>query len=67
MVIQQTIEIPANHHLTIEVPREIPAGKAILTFAPAPASPEKNIDKEALSIAHGFVEQHIVAFKDLAK
>jgi hypothetical protein len=34
MTIEQTIEIPANHRLTLDVPREIPAGKAILAFTP---------------------------------
>ena len=34
MTIEQTVEIPASHWLTIAVPREIPAGKAILTFTP---------------------------------
>jgi hypothetical protein len=33
--IEQTVEIPADHRLTIEVPREVPAGRAILTFTPA--------------------------------
>jgi hypothetical protein len=28
MTIEQTVEIPANHRLTIEVPPEIPAGRA---------------------------------------
>ena len=32
MTIEQTVEIPADHRLTIEVPPEIPAGKAILAF-----------------------------------
>jgi hypothetical protein len=33
MTIQQTVEIPASHRLTIDVPREVPAGKAsILLF-----------------------------------
>jgi hypothetical protein len=35
MTIKQTVEIPVNHRLTIEIPQEIPAGKAILTFTPA--------------------------------
>jgi len=30
MTITQTIEIPADHRLTIEVPREVPAGLAKL-------------------------------------
>jgi hypothetical protein len=40
MTIEQTVEIPASHLLTVEVPREIPAGKAILTFTAAPAGDE---------------------------
>ena len=31
----QTVDIPANHRLTINVPREIPAGPAVITFTPA--------------------------------
>jgi hypothetical protein len=34
MSITQTVEVPASHRLTIEVPREIPAGPVILTFTP---------------------------------
>jgi hypothetical protein len=39
MAIEQTVEIPASHRLTIEVPPEVPAGRTILTFTPAPAVP----------------------------
>jgi hypothetical protein len=39
MTIAQTVEIPASHKLTIEVPPEIPAGKVILTFTPVTALP----------------------------
>jgi hypothetical protein len=35
MTITQTVDIPANHRLTIEVPREIPAGPVTLTFTTA--------------------------------
>jgi len=34
MIITRIVEIPANHRLTIDVPREIPAGPVILTFTP---------------------------------
>jgi hypothetical protein len=34
-MIEQAIEVPVNHRLTIDIPREIPAGPAILTFRPA--------------------------------
>jgi hypothetical protein len=34
MTITQTVEIPASHRLTIDVPREVPAGAVVLTFTP---------------------------------
>ena len=36
MTITQIIEIPANRRLTIDVPHEVPSGRAILTFTPTP-------------------------------
>jgi hypothetical protein len=35
MTVTQTVEIPASRRLTIDVPREIPLGRTILTFTPA--------------------------------
>ena len=35
MAIEQTIEVPAGRRLTIDIPPEVPVGKAILTFTPA--------------------------------
>jgi len=35
MTIEQTIEIPASHRITLDVPPEVPAGTVILTFTPA--------------------------------
>ena len=35
MTITQTVDIPDSHKLTIDVPREVPAGPVILTFTPA--------------------------------
>jgi len=37
MSITQTVEVPANHRLTVDVPREIPTGPVILTFTPKTA------------------------------
>jgi hypothetical protein len=37
MSVTQTVEIPPSHRLTIDVPREVPAGPVILTFTPAQA------------------------------
>ena len=37
MTITQTIEIPADRrNITLEVPREIPAGRTIIAFTPLP-------------------------------
>jgi len=33
MSVTQTVEVPVNHRLVIDVPREIPAGPVVLTFA----------------------------------
>ncbi|MDR0321861.1 MAG: DUF2281 domain-containing protein [Treponema sp.] len=35
MSVTQTVEVPVDHRLITEVPREIPAGRTILTFTPA--------------------------------
>ena len=43
MNVTQTVEIPVSHRLTIDVPREVPVGKVILTFTPALA--KKPIDR----------------------
>jgi hypothetical protein len=34
MTVTQTVEVPASHRLTIDVPREVPSGAVILTFTP---------------------------------
>ena len=44
MTMTQTVEVPASHRLTIDVPREVPTGKVILAFIPAP----KNADDDGL-------------------
>ena len=35
MTVTQTIDIPASHRLTIDVPAEVPEGKVVITFTPA--------------------------------
>ena len=41
MAITQTVEIPADRRLTIDVPLEVPTGRTILTFTPAPVPKKK--------------------------
>ena len=38
MRIEQTVEIPSSRRLLVDVPPEVPVGKAILTFTPATAN-----------------------------
>jgi len=42
MNVTQTVEIPASRRLTIDVPREIPVGKVVLTFTPASVQKSEN-------------------------
>ena len=42
MRIEQTVEIPSNRRLLVDVPPEVPIGKAILTFTPA--SVDENLE-----------------------
>jgi hypothetical protein len=41
MTITQTVEIPADRRITIEVPREVPTGPVVLSFTPAKTESEK--------------------------
>jgi hypothetical protein len=70
MPITQTVEIPESHRLTIDVPREVPAGRSVITFSPmtekdaiefADASPE-----EVMTARDEILDKHIAAFKALA-
>jgi len=35
MTITQTVDIPKSYRLTIDVPRELPTGRTIISFTPA--------------------------------
>jgi len=41
MSVTQTVEVPVSHRLTIDVPREIPAGPVVITFVPAETEQKK--------------------------
>jgi hypothetical protein len=75
MSVTQTVEIPASHRLTIEVPREVPAGPVVLTFTPKSTASEKDeteylcsspANRKRLEAAIENVEQgKIVSFETL--
>ena len=48
MTITQTVEIPADRRLVIDVPPEIPTGTVILTFAPSSAIKKKMTEVEEI-------------------
>jgi len=48
MTIEQTVEIPCNHRLILEVPVEIPAGKAHITFTPVMEKPHTTVSLQSL-------------------
>jgi hypothetical protein len=41
MVIEQTIEVPANRRVTLDIPPQVPTGRTIIAFTPAA---DKHID-----------------------
>ena len=70
MTITQTVDIPDSRRLIIDVPREIPTGRAIIAFTPADekAVPETFMSTdEALASAREIIEKHRPAFEALAK
>jgi len=43
MTIEQTVEIPANYRIFLNLPPELPVGKAKITITPQPEKPAANI------------------------
>jgi len=54
MSITQTVEVPVNHRLIIDVPREIPTGRTVLTFTPA-AEKAANTNSKPISRYFGIL------------
>jgi hypothetical protein len=50
MSVTQTVEIPANRRLIIDVPREVPVGRAVLTFTPASAVKERMTEEQEIEL-----------------
>ena len=46
MIITQTIEIPADRRITLDVPREVPTGRTIIAFTPAKADAKPRMTEE---------------------
>ena len=45
MSVTQTVEIPVNRRLVIDVPHEIPTGRTLITYTPVPEQDRKPISR----------------------
>jgi hypothetical protein len=59
MDVTQTVDVPASHRLTIDVPREIPEGPVVLTFTPLPCKSERTETRDVFFFRTGFLEGQI--------
>ena len=50
MTITQTVDIPANRRITLEVPPQIPMGSVILTFTPASILKKRMSEAEEMEL-----------------
>jgi hypothetical protein len=66
MSVTQTVEIPASRRLTIEVPREVPVGRAVLTFTPASVQKPKEDTAPLPGGSYNTVEEAIQAAAEKA-
>ena len=71
MTITQTVDIPDSRRLIIDVPREIPTGRAIIAFTPADEG-KKTVytaltNEKAVSMTAEVIEKYRPALEDLAK
>jgi hypothetical protein len=57
MSITQTVEVPVSHRLTIDVPREVPVGKAVLVFSTASTGREKMSEAQELELINRNAER----------
>ena len=71
MTLEQTVEIPANRRLIIDVPPEVPEGKAVIIFKPATTDKESVYttltEENAVSMTADVIEKYRPALEELAK
>ena len=73
MVVEQIIEIPENRRVTLDLPQNMPVGKARISIFPVSEAKkvvgefEEDSFDEAIAAADKIIEKHIEAFKALAK
>ena len=71
MAIEQIVEIPADRRLIIDVPPEVPVGRAVLIFKPESIDDEivyTSLSKESVkSLTAEVIEKYRPALVELAK
>ena len=76
MTVTQTVDIPANRRVTLEIPREVPAGKQTIiiqfplakkTGTPVVGEFEEASSDEVMAITREVLEKYRPAFEALAK
>jgi len=50
MSVTQTVEIPVSHRLVIDVPPEVPAGRAEIRFFPISAGKERMSEEQEIEL-----------------
>jgi hypothetical protein len=69
MTLQKTVEIPADHRLFLEldIPQEIPAGMAIITFTPTTGAVETTTSEAIFRPCYKTLEEVLAAGEQRAK
>jgi len=57
MSVTQTVEIPASHKLTIDVPPEVPAGRAEIRFFPVSSGKERMSEEQEIELINRNAER----------
>jgi hypothetical protein len=57
MTVTQTVEIPADRRLTIDVPREVPPGRTVLIFKPETEAFDPVKAREAIKNCSGLAKR----------
>jgi hypothetical protein len=67
----QTVEIPADRRITLEVPREVPTGTVILSFTPVSETSKiefvEAAKEDVVAVGDEILNKHLAAFEALAK
>ena len=71
MTITQTVEIPVNRRLVIDVPSDVPTGSVIFTFTPASDTDEHVYttlsNEKACAMTADVIEKYRPALEELSK